>query len=745
MVNVATRQGTLNRTRRGYEQDLELVMGNDPIRAIVELVTNADDAYSAMPAGLKRKIRIEIERRRQTAGIICVKDRGYSMSQAEAIQRLGEEGGRTSGFESGEERRGLLGRGAKDIVHFGAVEWELKSRGGEHSKFWLEYDQGPTQKWTSQPIGKSEPRDCGTTVTLEIQQRFQMRTHETLARLLTRHFSLRPILLDRQNREVTLVDKGQLSRQQHLVYEPPTGKVIAENEKVAIPGYPDQFATINLVETEQSLDDGEPIEFWRHSLVIISGRTAYDVFVGKFRREPWQSYLGKLCGEVNVPFINQLIREFDDKRENEEDPGMENPISLLKRDRSGLVDKSHHPFMKALTQAIEEFLQPHLERIRKESEAGSVSVNDDTKKRNRNLGSLLGRLIQEEELDIEGGAGVGGNLPPIGLSVIPTTVNVEPGRAATVTIRFKPSPDHSDVKLPPTVDVTISEENGLARDSSLELVERNGYYSRSFSVDARDEGDLSEVSIILPGQEVSCMIQWQRKFTPSVEFLTFENQRYALKEGVDRIVRLLAPWHLISENDPTPEVSLSGDSSISIVQRPGLIGFDENRDCAVCAVVVKGRGVGSSGRLLARLGNAEAETNLGVTASGAKDLRVRYEELDIDQRAMMSEDGSTLTINARSPSIARYLGSRSQGYPGQDDIHFRTMLAEVVTGAVAKHVIQNRQHQERPDTYRILYQHSQLIEKWLPRVHGVLVPSNELNLSRNIATAKNVTRQGNLL
>ena len=195
---------------------------------------------------------------------------------------------------------------------------------------------------------------------------------------------------------------------------------------------------------------------------------------------------------------------------------------------------------------------------------------------------------------------------------------------------------------------------------------------------------------------------------------------------MERVVRLFAPWHLVSELDPTPEFSLSGSSSISIVRRAGLIGYDSIRDCAVCTVVVKGRGVGSSGLIMARLGDNEATTTVTVTPSGAKDLRVRYEEMDINQRAMMSEDGSTLTINAKSPSIARYLGNRQDGYPGQDSIHFRTMLSEVVTGAVARHVIQNRQQQERPDPYRILFQHSQLTEKWLPRVHAVLVPVDDL-------------------
>ena len=165
------------------------------------------------------------------------------MSRVEAEERLGEEGGRTSGFEQGYHRRGLLGRGAKDIVHFGPVEWELRTEDGEHSVFRLLYDQAPLGKWRSEIVGKSDRRSHGTIVTLELQQRFSLPNHENLVRYLTRHFGMR-LLLDRNNnREVRLIDRGQ-DRNTLLTYESPKGAQLARNEEIAIPGYPGQYATI---------------------------------------------------------------------------------------------------------------------------------------------------------------------------------------------------------------------------------------------------------------------------------------------------------------------------------------------------------------------------------------------------------------------------------------------------------------------------------------------------------------------
>lgn len=699
-------------------------MGNDPIRAILELVTNADDAYQALPDGGRRKIIIETERRRKTATIIRVKDRAGSMSRAQAEERLGQEGGRTSGFELGHARRGLLGRGAKDIVHFGPAEWDLKTSNGEHSVFRLLYDQAPLGKWESESRGRSDPRSHGTTVMLELQRFSRLPQHNNIVKYLTRHFGMRLILLDRQNRELRLIDRRQ-NTNTRLAYESPKGTVLARDEKILIPGYLGKYATITLFKSDQSLDDGMDKPYWQHSLLITSGRAAYDLIEGKFSREPWAPYFGRLFGSVDVPSISELIREHDDRRERGEGPIPQNPVSLLKRDRTGLVGREAHPFLDALYSAVEKFLEPHLERIRQESEAGGTApVNEDTLRRNRNLASLLGRLLAEEDSPVVGGDGYGGTLPPLGLSLIPTSRKVEPNQEGFATVRYRQDPDALPVALPPVVMINISDDNGRVREFPLTLLEREGYYSRSQSAGRREAGTLSELKASFSGEEKSCLVEWEHSELRSVEELTFEHDSYALKEGVNRDIRLLVPWDIVSQHDVTPELSIAGDSTtISIVRGAGLPAEDGRYDCASSTITVMGRGVGSTAVLRATIGNVEARASLQVASSGVSGLRVDYKELGISQRAIL--EGNTLTVNATDPTIARYLGRRQDGWPGQDDLHFRTMLAEVVTYTLARYVTQRRQ-QERSDIYRLLYEHEKLAERWLPRVHRVLVPTSDL-------------------
>ena len=42
---MSKRQGRLIYTHRGFQQDAEEAMKGDVIRALIELITNADDAY----------------------------------------------------------------------------------------------------------------------------------------------------------------------------------------------------------------------------------------------------------------------------------------------------------------------------------------------------------------------------------------------------------------------------------------------------------------------------------------------------------------------------------------------------------------------------------------------------------------------------------------------------------------------------------------------------------------------------
>jgi len=112
---------------RYKRQNMERAMRGRIERGLVELITNSDDSYRDLEekgAQSSRKMRIEIERRKLgQPSVLIVRDKAEGMTREEMFQKLGTLGKRTSGFEKGRPRRGLHGRGARDVAAFGPVHF----------------------------------------------------------------------------------------------------------------------------------------------------------------------------------------------------------------------------------------------------------------------------------------------------------------------------------------------------------------------------------------------------------------------------------------------------------------------------------------------------------------------------------------------------------------------------------------------------------------------------------------------
>jgi hypothetical protein len=104
---------------RAFHKDAMEAMRGDIVRALIEMITNSDDAYGDKSG----KIRVEIEHRRGPWKVVT-RDRAVGMTAAKMREAFAFLGARTSGFESGERVRGNLGRGAKDLAAFGTVTFE---------------------------------------------------------------------------------------------------------------------------------------------------------------------------------------------------------------------------------------------------------------------------------------------------------------------------------------------------------------------------------------------------------------------------------------------------------------------------------------------------------------------------------------------------------------------------------------------------------------------------------------------
>ena len=193
--------------------------------ALVELVTNSDDAYGL--AGDDRgKIIITVTRERgERSGVIVVKDRAGGMTLDEMKQKILRYGA----FSAGEWTRGFMGRGAKDIVALGRASFESIK---DNHVYRVELDSD-FRSSVKKPVKACDedyakhglrPGKGGMEVTLEISKRYKVPQHETLIRDLQRHYALRDIF---QRREVRLVD-GRTGEQSTLRNATPDGSLFCD-------------------------------------------------------------------------------------------------------------------------------------------------------------------------------------------------------------------------------------------------------------------------------------------------------------------------------------------------------------------------------------------------------------------------------------------------------------------------------------------------------------------------------------
>src|SRR5687767_8413199 len=109
-----TRAGTLEYTDRAHSQDASDALRGDIVRGLVELITNADDAY--IRAGQESgSIRIVVEHLDDASysARVTVADSATGMTADEMQANLTRLGVRSSSFDTGGSVRGLHGRGAR--------------------------------------------------------------------------------------------------------------------------------------------------------------------------------------------------------------------------------------------------------------------------------------------------------------------------------------------------------------------------------------------------------------------------------------------------------------------------------------------------------------------------------------------------------------------------------------------------------------------------------------------------------
>jgi len=698
--------GALPRYKR---QNMERAMRGKIERGLVELITNADDSYRDLEDEGKQisgKIRIEIERRKKgQPSIVTVRDRAGGMNRAEIYHKLGFLGRRTSGFEKGKARRGLHGRGARDIAAFGTVHFE-SIKNGEYNHLVIPPSlkcrfMTSRRKKASPELRKKLgiPKGDGTVVTVEVASRFKVPQHETFMRDFHRYYSLRDIFSN-PARDVSIVDLRR-NRKDPLPYREPAGEVVFDNDFV-IPEYPK--ATAHLVGRKHGTSFEQEQLPYREGILIKSAAAIHDCTYFGLDSEPFS---WRFTGALYCEFIDELIREYDNREElNPDRPNHpeNNPMRLLDPFRDGLIGE--HPFTQALYKKCREILQPFIEELKATEAPPRRNVTDENlKKRLDSLSKEISRVFEKKLNELEE------DIPTItvddpkikklgiGLHIIPPVehpIVVNEPKTFSILVKHYEALDES---LP--VNVISSDPDNVKVHRSPVFLKKfleDGKVGRTtFLVEGAKVGTEAFIEARYSGYDNSLLLKVVKPPpAPSLpNGLSFEKPVYHLQINKEKTLTLRLKT---TAKSPNPFIAEIASNNPEIVIKGG--GRCQLRETDTkgelygrCRVL--GRQLKAQSEITARLKGFEpALTRVVVEErTPASGVKLRFEPVEDNFGTVRykwdDKDLYLLNIGARHPSIRRYLGHLTErGYPGIGSDLYRTVLAEVIAEALSFRILE---------------------------------------------------------
>jgi hypothetical protein len=698
----------LKTTRRYRRQNMTKAMRGKIERGLVELITNSDDSYrdleeTGLPA--PGKIRIEVERKRHAhLSIIRVRDRANGMSDEEMYHKIGVVGERTSGFEKGKQRRGLYGRGAKDVAVFGCTHFE-SIKDDKYSYLVILPSLICRREASNQKVTKELreklgiPRGNGTVVTIEVAPSFSVPLHEKLTDILSRYFSLRDIMAN-PNREIILFDINT-GKSDRLMYKYPEGNIVF-NEVVDITGYSNANAHLLIRQHTTPFQlTNMPL---REGILIKSGAAIHDCTYFQLESDP---YSWRFSGELVCDYIDELVREYDDREESAALPShsTNNPILLLDPDRDGLVDD--HPFAQILKQKYRQILRLHIDTLRESEAEPKRKVTDEylnkkLDKLSKEISKVFEKKLKELDEDIIPGSESVGNISnlPIGLHIIPPEeepIIVNTPKAFTVKVVGY---DPLDEIIP--VSVGSSNDKVRVRITPVYLrrfSEDRKIGSTTFVLESDTVGIQSMIEVNYDGYNNVILVNVVDPPPPPTlpNGLSFDKPFYQLQVNKEKALYLWLKTDKMDE--PEYICDIQSDQADVVLKGGGRCRIHKTEFPSI----FQGKFIA-----LGRRAKVKATITALVKGFGYAHTKVNVEEKEPSSRLKLEfipdeEDfGSVrykwdeyrpyvLKIAAKHPSIRQYLGAPiGDQYPGKDSPLYHSVLAEVVAEALAFNLLERQ-------------------------------------------------------
>lgn len=668
-----TEKGEIKVDPRHTARSIKKAMQGNAIRALVELLTNADDSYTRLESENKPvsgKINVIYKK----VGYGCefaVRDFAEGMSIEEVREGFTKYGSATSGLKEGKKVRGYFGQGAKDAlagmkdgrictfkdgfftecklyIEDGKPKYEI--RGDLNASPELRYEHGIKQNGTvayfksSPELGIKTPR------------------FDTVHEELSNNYLLRKIMSN-PKRAVVLLNKVS-GEYRELRYRWPKGKqILSEDFNITYGEYGDFPVHITIYragnELTQTGDDRQG-----GLLVTDEAAAVLDISLFKFDNEPLAA---KFFGEVN-------IGSFREKLLNNEEP-------VLREERDGL-DKNH-PFCKELIAEIETRLEKKVEeeKRRKQEESNKIGRKEYTKfKKAFNFLNKIAEQEIHETIDLGRKKGKTGELPPGGMSLYPPSAQITVGKRYGFELRA------DTAKVPPGSLITIK------GTSKIQII------SNSIKIDKGSSGVVKK-SVVIKGLEPNIEGSVTARFKdivaaanvyiiPEEEFLIeegmeFQPQSITLHPNKPKEVYLLVDLNKINIGSVV-KITSDNDAVKVYPSQINIAASNVPNNVAKFELKVWGEGIGQHAVV-----SAECGDNIALLDVSIKDKEKAPEkgssgmfnepEFNYDpeplQRANYSAETGKVIIYVNFPTVKYYLGPHLEY---QNSIPAQVLITDIV-------------------------------------------------------------------
>ena len=727
-------------TRRNLHQNASMAV-RDVYDAIVELVTNPDDRYQRLKdtGRLDRpgEIHIEVIRARKGQSKILIRDFADGMTAEDMDLKLAKMGERVSGLEGGHRVRGTNSRGAKDVAVLGKVSFESIAEDGQFHQCVIT----GRLKFTllpSQPVTLSVrkrlgiPKGTGTVVTIDVDKRYPLPQHDTLRQIIPDLVQLQDLLRSPDRRIILrdLTKKREHELHAH-VYE---GKRLV-SETLYVPGFEGVTAKLTIFRSKKRFEGGGPlpVRARRGGILIKSKHAVHQatLFDAALESDPHAQWF---YGRLVCDFIDDLCVDWDERFHKDLPPTTENPILILDPNRKAGLTREH-PFVKSLFGEALRKLRPLVDQERRSAEGQRTAL--ESKATRGRLDKLekaaMAFMDEQEEVEVSTDPSdpvAGSPFRERGYSLSPPFTKMVKGHSRKYWLNVHQA-RFPAVELGETVQIrALSQDISVPQFSILEKhANQAGVLQALFSIKA-------EVATPATGLQVRVgpivtdatleVVESEADLYADVTELKFKRKRYTIRSDNGRKhVQVFAPIEQVPEprrlEVTIDRAGLKVVGECKLVPKPRF-------GVAVADFRLKTNGAteGRTFSVRASLGESVAETQVVVEAPPGAGISIKFEEIDLENQRYQWI-GNVIEIAALHPSLRRYLGSKAEGFKGQDDKHFCVLLAEIVADAVCSETLRHKIKQapfdwEGQDWDSYYMEWSKLLTKFLPTAHEIVVP-----------------------